>query len=88
MDEFLRSHPGYKNVILKSHPELAFSRLNGQILLSRKKEFLGFSERSYILAEYLGNGNDLLKKLSSKAKELGCTPDDVVDATCMAVTAA
>ena len=88
VDEFLRSHPGYKNVILESHPELAFSRLNGQILLSRKKEFLGFSERSYILAEYLGNGNDLLKKLSSKAKELGCTPDDVVDATCMAVTAA
>ena len=30
----------------------------------------------------------MLKKLSSKAKELGCTPDDVVDATCMAVTAA
>ena len=88
MDEFLRSHPGYKNVILESHPEMAFSRLSGQVLLSRKKEFLGFSERCYILSEYLGDGNDLLKKLSSKAKELGCSPDDVVDATCMAVTAA
>ena len=88
VDEFLGSHPEYKNVILESHPELAFSRLSGQVLLSRKKEFLGFSERCYILSEYLGDGNDLLKKLSSKAKELGCSPDDVVDATCMAVTAA
>lgn len=88
VDEFLGSHPEYKNVILESHPEIAFSRLNGQILLSRKKEFLGFSERSYILSEYLGDSKDLLKKLWDRAKELGCAPDDVVDAACTAVTAA
>ena len=88
VDYFLGSHPEYKNVILESHPELAFSRLNGQVLLSRKKEFLGFSERCYILSEYLGDSKDLLKKLSSKAKELGCAMDDVADAACMVVTAA
>lgn len=54
----------------------------------KKREFLGFSERSYILSEYLGESNDLLKKLSSKVKELGCAMDDVADASCMAVTAA
>lgn len=63
-------------------------RLNGQVLLSRKKEFLGFSERCFILSEYLDDSKDLLKKLSSKAKELGCAQDDVADAACMAVTAA
>ena len=88
VDKFLSTHPEYKNVILESHPELAFSRLSGQVLLSRKREFLGFSERSYILSEYLGESNDLLKKLSSKVKELGCAMDDVADASCMAVTAA
>lgn len=88
VDEFLGSHPEYKNVILESHPEIAFSRLNGQILLSRKKEFLGFSERCYILSEYLGDSKDLLKKLWDRAKELGCAPDDVADAACMAVNAA
>ena len=88
VDKFLSSHPEYKNVILESHPELAFSRLSGQVLLSRKREFLGFSERSYILSEYLGDSKDLLKKLSSKVKELGCAMDDVADASCMAVTAA
>lgn len=36
----------YKNVILESYPESAFSRLDGQVLLNRNKEFLGYNERS------------------------------------------
>lgn len=53
-------------------------------IVNFRKRLASAGERSV----YLGDGNDLLKKLSSKAKELGCSPDDVVDATCMAVTAA
>ena len=39
-----------------------------------------FTDTCYILSEYLGDSKDLLKKLSSKAKELGCAQDDVADA--------
>ena len=53
LDEFLTNHPEYKNRILESHPEIDFARLNGAVVLSRKKEFPGFSERAAILKKYL-----------------------------------
>lgn len=49
LDEFLNSHPEYKNRILESHPELDFARLRGSVVLTRKKEYPGFSERASIL---------------------------------------
>ena len=85
LDEFLNEHTEYKNVICESHPELCFARLKGEVLISRKKEFPGFSERVHILSEYLGREN--LKGLWNKAKELRCNPDDVIDAVCLAVAA-
>ncbi len=44
LDEFLSNHPQYKNRILESHPELAFARLKGSVVLTRKK-YTGFCER-------------------------------------------
>lgn len=85
LDEFLNEHTEYKNVICESHPELCFARLKGEVLISRKKEFPGFSERVHILSEYLGREN--LEGLWNKAKELRCNPDDVIDAVCLAVAA-
>ena len=41
LDEFLNSHPEYKNRILESHPELDFARLRGSVVLTRKKEYPG-----------------------------------------------
>lgn len=85
VDEFLSEHCQYKNLICESHPELCFARLNGSVLLSRKKEFTGFAEREHVLAEYLDKED--LKGLWYKAKELRCHPDDIMDAVCLAVTA-
>lgn len=34
----MSAHPEYKNRIDESHPELDFARLNGSVLLTRKKE--------------------------------------------------
>ena len=45
LDEFLEDHPEYRNRILESHPELAFARLRGRVVRTRKKEFTGFMER-------------------------------------------
>lgn len=86
LDEFLNDYPEYKNRILESHPEVVFARLNGSAVMSRKKEFLGFSERVSILAEYLKEKN--LWEMLDRAKELGCNPDDLMDAACLAVAGA
>ena len=86
LDEFLNGHPEYKGKILESHPELAFARLNGSVVLSKKKEEPGPSERIHILSEYLDKRD--LSDMYDKAKELGCGQDDLIDAICLAATSA
>ena len=86
VDEFLNSHPEYKNHILESHPEVDFARLNGSVLMSRKKEEPGPSERTSVLSEFLDKKD--LSGLYDKAKELKCNQDDLIDAICLAVTGA
>ena len=85
MDEFLNGHPENKEKILESHPEVDFARLNGSVVMSRKKEAPGPSERIHILSEYLDKR--YLSGLYDKAKKLGCGQDDLIDAICLAVTA-
>ena len=86
IDEFMDDHPEYRNRILESHPELDFARLKGRALTSRKKGYEGFSERADILERYLPG--QPLHSLFEKAKEYKCNPDDLLDAICLAVTAA
>ena len=86
LDEFLNSRPEYKNRILESHPELDFARLNGSAVMTRKKEHQGFSERVGILKKYLPG--ESFYGMRERAKELRCNPDDLLDAVCLAVTAA
>ena len=86
LDVFLNTHPGYKNRILESHPEIVFSRLNGSVVTSKKKEFTGFMDRERILSEYLEKNE--ITGLWEKAKDYKCSPDDLMDAVCLAVTSA
>lgn len=86
MDEFLEANPEYKNRIFESHPELSFARLKGEVLLSKKKKYEGFEERRSILASCLPD--ILLPDFYLKAKEMKCNPDDLLDAVCLAITAA
>jgi len=85
LDTFLQEHEEYKNVILESHPEVCFARLNGKTVLSKKSEYEGLVERVQILQKYLPqlNANDLMQM----AKQNRCNVDDIVDAICLAVTA-
>ena len=85
LDEFLEENPAYRTYIFESHPELDFARLNGSVLMSRKKEDDGIRERVAVLRKHLPDLS--MEELRSKAKELECNIDDVVDATCLAVTA-
>ena len=86
LDTFLKDHPEYKNRILESHPEVIFSRLNGAVVLSSKKEEPGPSHRIAILSEFLERKN--LYGMYDKAKKLECKQDDLIDALCLAVTGA
>ena len=86
LDTFLNNHPEYKNKILESHPEVDFARLNGTVLMSRKQEEPGPSQRIAVLSEFLDRKN--LYGMYDKAKELGCKQDDLIDAICLAVTGA
>lgn len=85
LDTFLQEHQEYKNVICESHPELCFAMMNGEALRSKKKDFIGFHERTQILSRYLGRKN--IEGLWDYATTLKCNTDDVVDAVCLAVTA-
>ena len=86
LDEFLDDHREYKNVLCESHPELCFTRLNGKALMMKKKTAEGFEERRSILEKYFENG--MMTGIQVRAKELRCMPDDIMDAVCLAVSAA
>ncbi len=94
VDEFLTNHSEYKNRILESHPEIDFTRLKGSAVTSRKKESEGFCKRVEILKKYLpvesfsGMQDKSESVMRETAKELRCNPDDLLDAVCLAVTAA
>lgn len=85
VDEFMSAHPEFKNRIDESHPELAFARLNGSVLLTRKKDAAGIDERLKVIKRYIPGIR--IPDLYVKAKELRCNVDDIADAICLAVTA-
>ncbi len=85
MDEFMSAHPEYLNRIDESHPELTFARLNGSVLLTKKKDPVGIDERIRILKRYLPG--IMIPDLYVKAKEFKCNADDLADAIGLAVAA-
>ena len=86
LDQFLAAHEEYKNVLCESHPELCFARLNGEVLQSRKSDFFGITQREQILSEFIKD--EKMHNTYQLAKELECKQDDILDAVCLAVTAA
>ena len=86
LDEFLDEHKEYKNVLCEAHPELCFKRLKGTLVKTKKKEAEGLEERRNILLKYLKN--EMLDGIQDRAKSLRCMPDDIMDALCLAVSAA
>ena len=85
IDEFLEHNNKYRNRILESHPEIAFARLKGDALDSKKYNYPGYLERLHILERYLPECT--LFDFRNKAKELRCNLDDLLDAVCLVVTA-
>ena len=86
LDEFLDDQREYKNVLCESHPELCFTRLNGKAVIMKKKTAEGLEERRSILEKYFEKG--MMDGIQVRARELRCMPDDIMDAACLAVSAA
>ena len=86
VDDFLQSHREYKEILCESHPELCFARLKGAVLQTKKSSIVGATERAGILSKYIVD--ERLEFTYDLAKELDCKPDDILDAACLAVTAA
>lgn len=85
VDEFLLANEEYMNVIRESHPEVCFARLTGEVLMTKKSEKDGITDRVQVLSMFL---QDLSEEyVEERAKKLGCKPDDILDAVCLAVTA-
>lgn len=86
VDDFLQAHREYKKILCESHPELCFARLKGSVLQTKKSSAVGATERSGILSKHIKD--ERLEFVYDLAKELECKPDDILDAACLAVTAA
>ena len=86
VDDYMQAHKEYADILCESHPELCFARLNGAVLQTKKSSVVGAEERVGILSKYIKD--ERLDSTFSLAKELECKPDDILDAACLAVTAA
>lgn len=85
IDEFIHKNVRYKNVIKESHPEVCFARLNGFVVMTKKAQVEGLTERVHILSRYLPELT--LQYITEQAMVLKCNADDIVDAICLTVTA-
>lgn len=83
VDEFLQQHPNYKNVIMESHPEVCFSRLNGEVLMTSKHTEEGIRDRARVLSNYLPEVS--YEEIQEFAATMKCNTDDITDSICLAI---
>lgn len=86
VDEFLKANPEWKNRLLESHPELCFSKLNGnQPIMENKTTAEGHNKRLEVLKRHYPAADKVIEKFLAVGPNRKKT-DDVVDALCLAVT--
>lgn len=85
LDEFLQENPAHKNRLKESHPEVCFSRLNGSVVMSRKADEEGITERVGIIKQYMPEITE--EYIYQEAKRFKCNADDIVDSIVLCITA-
>ena len=85
LDEFLQENPTHKNRLKESHPEVCFSRLNGSVVMSRKADGEGITERVGIIKQYMPEITE--EYIYQEAKRFKCNADDIVDSIVLCITA-
>ncbi len=84
-DELVRPHDEQR--LFEVHPELAFSRLAGEVLLEPKKTPHGRARRLALLGTALGLDDDAVRMLGAQRPGPGAAADDVTDAVAVALSA-
>lgn len=85
LDSFLQEYSQYKNIICESNAELCFTRLNRDILMTKKNVHDGIQQRTKLLMPYAQDLTD--EFLDENASELRCAKSELLDALCLAVVA-
>ena len=85
LDEFLQKNTEHKNRLKESHPEVCFSRLNGSVVMSRKADGEGITERVGIIKQYMPEITE--EYIYQEAKRFKCNADDIVDSIVLCITA-
>jgi predicted RNase H-like nuclease len=86
VDDFIIKHPGVRQRLKESHPEIAFQFLNnGLPLLHGKKRPEGIAERLSILANHDNRSGTLYAKALTDYRRYKVAKDDILDALCLAL---
>lgn len=88
VDDFLQTHPDWRERVFESHPELCFQRLNGDAPLThRKEEAAGWEERAALLENWLGVIREIVLSFLQTVRRSQVQPDDALDALGLAAAA-
>jgi predicted RNase H-like nuclease len=79
VDALLRSSRKLRSLVYEAHPELAFARMNGKPVLSKKRQPEGYAERRRLLARH--GFRTTVDRLPGAAR------DDILDAIAVCRTA-
>lgn len=88
IDDLLRRDERLRAVIRESHPEISFWGLNGgRPMAHNKKTGEGRAERMAVLRRFFPAADALLEEAATSYPRREVAPDDIIDATVLAVTA-
>lgn len=87
VDDFIIS-TGLQGKFREMHPEVCFWALNDyQPMKFKKKKFIGFEERKFILNKYFSSTNNLIQEARTKYLKKELANDDILDALVGAISA-
>ena len=87
VDQYLIEQDSARQILLESHPELAFQRLSGKALAHGKKTRAGIDERLEILGYYSTGFSDLFSQILVATKRASLARDDILDAMALLLSA-
>ncbi len=88
VDVIMRRNRSLRSRVIESHPELAYSIMNGGPLAASKKSMLGIRTRLEILSKRLPEADEIFRRAERSFPRKVLARDDIVDAIVLMVVAA
>ncbi|MHB1314334.1 MAG: DUF429 domain-containing protein [Christensenellales bacterium] len=83
IDSFLRENIEYSNILIESHPEVCFAKLNHSPIMENKHKKEGQEKRLEVLSKYHKSAKQAFNSIYGGISGAGA--DDIIDAMCLAV---